>query len=471
MDFSAEGQAIDEAIKQGSLSNSKQSHDLVRLYQNRLHWLGYLDSVPANTQIDNTLRLALRAFQKEVGISPSGQPGKKTFKMLEALVAFETEYDRHTIIDALSPDNLALKRAIKLRLSLFGFNTSNPKKILASIHQFKSIITALQIPGTSIAMANTSILSYLFDIDKISTGIRGTGHEIYVKVPASISRLNKPKFVEKIQEFVRHTAAMELWLYGYDIDLSKLASRRININGALKQFWKQAPKHLRPAMSKRKYITYQFFSRINDLQSIDESKSSSVFSTVNEQMVNPTASKQIQKECESLLSRIWDGVKRVVKSILGFLLGVVKKTITLFRNAARWLIDNARKTFDSIKQIYRAGKIGLGPTSKHPKLRVFQDFDKDTVVLVDTSIDLIEANQVMLKNKLRIQLRRIAIKGFIKLFEIIRKLATRFSMATWLIAIWSMTKLKHAFNAIDNLAVVAKAKLNEYLMIPKFVSD
>ncbi len=89
------------------------------------------------------------------------------------------------------------------------------------------------------------------------------------------------------------------------------------------------------------------------------------------------------------------------------------------------MIDNARKTFDSIKQIYRAGKIGLGPAYKHPKLHVFQDFDKDTVVLVDSTIRLTEASQAMLKSKLRIQLRRIAIKGFIKLFKIIRKIATR----------------------------------------------
>ncbi|KXI29595.1 peptidoglycan-binding domain-containing protein [Paraglaciecola hydrolytica] len=466
------GDAIDHSIQNGQLPDLDKSEAPYLLYRKRLFWLGYLYEENGADVMDEALSQGIKAFQSDVGIKETGKPNAQTFLALDSLVAFEPRHDNALFLAALAKDNPALHKARKLKLSMYGLLKSSSWdkefEVDSAFLLFKQLLIALQIPTINDQSDRIELERHLFNIDLISNNINGKGKDIYFKSPY-IDRNKKLKFLETLDIFIRNIAAIELWLYGYPIELSRLQSGNITISNSLKRFWRESPQSERPRLSERDSISYRFFKRINILQSYDVKESESVVSEkILSELKNKSFRDSIEKESETFLSRVWDGIKRVTRFIFDILRRLSTSVLTLIQNAARWLISSGRTIFTSISTIFKTTQVGYAYLFKqgnannleHVVVQKSIDFDLD--IYVNTHGNVVLINGIFKKQNLSAKLFRLGLTGVMKLWHIFRKLVASFSGATWLILFWSFAKLKQDFEYLENLVSDSVSALKEW---------
>lgn len=452
MTFKDLGESLDQAISANYLPDIDGDIEQIKLYRCRLHLLKYLDRDTNENSLDHKLREAITKFQTDVGLPVTGTPDQKTFFALGSLVAFEPPDGGLKFIEGLTSDNPALIRAIKLKLSCFGIKVRRNSNINTSLQQFRLLLLALMLPNTKIGMTNKELLPFLFDIDLVSTGVTGGKKGFNFKFPQSISRHKREQFKDSLDIFIRNTAAIELWLYGYPIDLSKLTSGKVNLRKALKLFWQEAPEMAKPPAKFRSQVTHHFFIRINFLQkNTSHANVKNINAVIDSKLKSDEIFKtNIEKESQSLISRMIDGGRRLFRGLIGIVRGFIKGISILVKNSARWILSQGRAHFIAIKNVIKAGVIGFKSIEPSEHIILLSDYDKDQTVIVSNSGNINEAKIKMTEFKIKSQLRTIGIKGFIWLFNAFKTYGSLF-VGGWMRALWSLTRIGERLEELQAL--------------------
>ncbi len=196
-------------------SEPQKSKDWSRIktIRNRLHILGYLEQDSGRGNLDEALKEATRAFQKEAGLEVDGWVGaEETWPALQELVSFETPIQLWKWYDGQIPKP-ALRRAIALRLFALGLKKQRPAgadedletglRLFGRIWQLLELGEARSQPGL-----NREWLELLFDMDGLTRRLSQTS-----------SALSEENLV-RVHTLVVNAAKIELWLMGYPVEPS-----------------------------------------------------------------------------------------------------------------------------------------------------------------------------------------------------------------------------------------------------------
>ncbi len=469
MDISELGRAIDSSISEGRLPEIEGLKDFMQrreLFARRLNWLGYPCSVDSEQ-----FASAISKFQEDCGLKVSGLIDSTTFNVLDRLVAFESEEKNNVQLDDFALSNLGFRKAVKLRLSLFGLNQSNvtEEETIKNLSKFKRLLIGLGVAEISNDSRIDDLLGAVFDIDKITKGVKGDTRNIHFRYPLEIKTRNqKEKYRNSIYTLVKNLAAIELWLYGYPIKLDRLSTNNINLDKSMKQFWKDTPQGKRPPLRLQTIVTVNFFNRINELQDkepSDSEVSGEVFTLLSDESFR----ENVQKQSDSLLSRFWDGFKKVKRLIFAFSKRVVRAGLTLIKNVARWLVSGARDAFTGIATLFKASVIGF----KHlfqKRLLDNQEFsfaaiqftDFDQSFSFNNGSDLSKAKIALGKRTLAAQLFEVGIIGVVSLWRVFKFILRTYTGAGWLLLFWSMVRFQKDFDQIMKVSCKAKVLLRQW---------
>lgn len=381
----------------------------VKVLRDRLYRLGYLGKGTGNDHdIDDKLREAIRAFQREAVLTVDGWVGAQTWQALQELFAFEPV----TVLKTWLKDGKttpALCRAANLRLYTYGLlgskEIAHPKIDKKGLEEWTNILNKLGCPLKELngGYDELELLDWLFDFEKFS------GH-----VSANHERIGDMDNVKpgpgKLFRFLVSYIKVELWLLGYDGikpdgKASRFHKRVAGIGGrtgkttyqktdlykAVEKFLKEqayeqdakAPKLGITFRSKARKIiarTLKELDVVNRPESLDgdEQRERRQHATdliesmmelaepdkgdLEKEREKENKKVDLEKEWKEmdLGARIWDGLKRAWR----FLTGLIKKA----KNAAEWLIKKAKLV---IRAAYHA--VSEGFALVHRSFRLFAD--------------------------------------------------------------------------------------------------
>jgi hypothetical protein len=467
MSLDALGSAIDSSVAEGHLPDVFSPQEPFKLYRRRLHWLGYLSEENPVERLDAELQKALVSFQRDASIKVTGNPNKNTFNMLDVLVGFEPSKQNLKIIDTIKASNVSLKKARMLRLSMYGLLpkglNSNPIQTTRALTTFKNILISLAVPSINKASPSKMLDHFLFNLDAITTKIKGFEHEFQIVIPKEIKKRGKKEFLVQVDIFLRNLASIELWLYGYDIKLQKLALGKTNINSALVSFWQDAPASDRPSKKYQKYVTAKLFQRLNALQETDDEQERELSSEVLERMSNEGEFRDnIKKEGKNVFSRLWDGLKRATKFLFDLFKRGAQALTSFVKGAARWLVSSARSIFDHISIAFNVTKIGfeyairkkfISKPSGAIVTSRFMDYDRNSYI--NTMGDSAEIKAESKRQRIASKMFSVGLRIIAALTKLLKSM-TKVITTTWLLLFWSLCHLKQDLLALKQNMVTAK---------------
>jgi len=475
MSLNALGSAIDNSVSDGRLPDVFSPQEPYKLYRRRLRWLGYLSEEDGPERLDSKLRKALVSFQQDAALKVTGNPNKNTFNMLDVLVGFEPSKQNLKLIGTIEESNISLKKARKLRLSMYGLLpkgiNANPIQTSRALSTFKNLLISLAVPGINKASASKKLDIFLFDLDAVTTKIKGIGHQFQIVVPKEIKKNAKEKFLIQADIFLRNIASIELWLYGYDVKINRLARGKTNIDSALTSFWKDAPGSERPSKKYQKYVTAKFFQRINALQDIDNEQERELSKEVLERISSKNEDEfreNIEKEGKNIFSRLWDGLKRAAKFLFDLFKRGGQALASFAKSAARWLVSSARSIFKHISIVFKVTKIGFEyavrkkfVSEPNASIVTSNHFDFDRNSYIDMSGDFSEIKKETQRQILASKMFSAGLKIIAALTKLLKSIAQIIS-TTWLLLFWSLCSLKDSFVWLIEASLKAKELLHNW---------
>jgi hypothetical protein len=186
--------------------------------RDRLRRLGYsLPDVPAETRglWADDVKEALRQFQIEaVLVERAGELTVESWDALQALFNFETRFQAADWFGA-DGATLTLRRAVRLRLSVFGFGAPpapedfEPKaEAIDAFSRTARELGILNTPEDSGAALTPEFAGLLFDHDALTDRLADCGGRLEAL---------RGKACSGAEHFLVCFAKIELWLHGYDV--------------------------------------------------------------------------------------------------------------------------------------------------------------------------------------------------------------------------------------------------------------
>lgn len=407
-------------------SEPKVSKDQSRIktIRNRLFILGYLEKDTGRGNLDEQLKDAIEAFQKEAGLTPDRWVGEKeTWPALQELVSFETPINLLRWFNSSKPKP-ALRRAIALRLFVLGLKKERPnypdEDIETGLRAFGRIWQVLNLGETqSQPGLNLEWLGLLFDMDGITKRLSE------VRAP-----LKKEELAE-VHSLVLNAAKIELWLMGYPVrpdgyDLQKreitqpgpdgltkldvwmksktvtqyyAIKRRIKFQKALQQFWMDHGKDDKTAdeLSVQFLENFpKFFQMVNE--GLQAAKDLSDVHRQNdlEEFIKDRRDQipSVWREVRKIGARIWDGIRRVWGWFKRMVTTFKNKVLEIGTNLSRIIYDFALNSFTVVANVIKS--IGstiefiikpLMPGSNAEHVVFFRDLDFDLKVVINGFAD------------------------------------------------------------------------------------
>jgi len=300
----------------------------IRTIRNRLFNLGYLAVDDKSALLDETIKNAIRAFQKDAGLTQDSWVGEQTWSALQALVSFEEPTHLAGWFSA-GEANSALIRATHLRLFALGLMADKPRDInraviRAGLGRFIEAIDALGFDVEGAGIENLmpdlhmDVLTLLFDEDEL---IRRMG--------ASESPVPKQHAgLRSAHALLINIAKIELWMLGYDVDPRgsqdddiAVARGTSELNHtsplfkAMKQFWADKGQSARSTMRSRSYLSQSFrtfFSELYEDTMLDQTEelpdSDELFQHFSD---DKNFIQTVWDHVKTFGARLWDGVKRM----------------------------------------------------------------------------------------------------------------------------------------------------------------
>ncbi len=375
---------LDKAHVTGALSLLPKKEEDVRLkdmhesrirtLRTRLYLLQYLPRDNRSPEIDEKLKNAIFQFQGEANLKQDKWVGPKTWTALQELISFEHPSNLSRWYE---DDNIpaALKRAIKLRLFVFGFLPSkqakDEKKLHKAIQSYAQVARILRLKDNPISPdLGYETVNLLFDQDHIASQLSKAGETFMMHRPPDVS---DKKARQMVRKFIICFAKVELWLLGYDVSLdgtatfdapSKSTRHKYNPDNypvfhSLNTFWEEHGKTKKIARQFADRITGYFFNVLLQIQEEGEriqmpNQSDHVYEMLAKEKEDVLD--KIWNNIKAIGSRIWDGIKRVWRWFKSLIKKVVKKISTWVRNIARLAYRYALNAFPVVKHIVKVTK-------------------------------------------------------------------------------------------------------------------
>jgi len=391
--------------------------------------LGYLERDSGQANLGAKLEIAIKAFQKEVGLTVSdftvdGWVGEQTWTALQELVSFEEASNLERWFDSAGVACPALKRAVHLRLHALGLCPATPPygspdddEIKHGLNQFTQLSNTcfaladqnlsgdLCLSSVSLLMDQDALVAHLAASQPLSSNFReqldGKGDELSVI----------------FARFILNMARSELWLLGYDhvapsgyrdSDLLTAFDRRYELRmgplfDVIGQFWDDRDDGGHKTMYARQFLTKYFpvfFGKIHAdmLSAMHESpvKSEDVYRKIlasSNQASDIDLIQKVWQELRSIGSRIWDGIKRAWH----WFKSIVTEGVTWLKNLTRLAYSFILKSFEAVRAVVSGvvGSLsffakkelvfpwrGLKVNPDHPVLRMHHDKDFDFTTVV-----------------------------------------------------------------------------------------
>ncbi|PSV49998.1 hypothetical protein [Photobacterium indicum] len=507
-EFSLEvlGDQLDDALAKGQLPdpsapvkigtpNEMDSAAYRKVVRQRLISLGYLKRGylcnSSSCRVDEHFIIAVKQFQREIGTRSDGWLGPKSWRMLDSLVSFENEQDpalwlqswRGTVVPPSHrldiATNSAVQRATYLRLYTMGFFDSTPNrkhrlkpntKIDPSNNaSYRKALKNFVLFAKSIGLIHTSLpnqlsmplLQLIFGFDVILSQLaikeyyRRTVREYYPQMEA--------------------VARIELWLSGYDVQpianeserLTHLKFREIKSANQLKQaitdFWSDTNSRENQPKAK-KSISFKLFTQFNmylqqpseviNGESEDEIK----FERDVERLLRSKHDQNaLSQQLKRIASTIWDGVKRVARWLFRIVTGVVKRTINLFTNLARYIANKAREAYICVVRVidivqgglhYLQGQVAQSSHIGTVILSQEIDFDQHCIFDPNAAADILATHMAQYRTYSKVYIA--ATRILCHLFAIANRVfRAAISPIGWLSALLALSLLANHFRAIQ----------------------
>lgn len=440
--FDQVGAALDEAVAEGYLGDKTAGLDKQELLARRrvvggyLFLLGYLAKRPPTElqaeQVrfghkprspghagDGDIQIALARFQQDAGLKQDNRAGSETWEALQELASFEHPIDVPRWLDRGRPGEV-LWRAVYLRLFALGLTKLPPRpdsrlgskqkqserEVREGLAGFARLIALLQPRAARLTPSfSVPTLEALFD----QHGLCALAKD-YLAGPARQSLPKQDQ--DAVVTFLRDLARIELWLYGYNIDVGNFKRRgpfqqpdrfRQSLSSAMEDFCEDHGKDKKfTARGKRDetaVLTWFFRHLVAiHLDLPDEEDPADADRVVERVLANEETVSGVRGAIKSLGARLWDGIARAwkwLKSVFGRIFSTVKRVAKrVVTNLTRFVKGAALKAFSYVKAAIRAvidgfrfmkEKLLRGSDPQH--MMVFHDGDWDFEVFVNARAD------------------------------------------------------------------------------------
>jgi hypothetical protein len=385
-----------EAQRHGALPQSR-----VRAARSWLHALGYLSRDEDRADYDLGLEVAVRAFQKDAGIGVDGWIGEaETWPRLQELVAFEQKLDLDFWTLPNRQPKPALKRAVRARLALYGFDKN--RGVLDDIPLMRDVIeffSALDLLGAApfgFPRSPAERIARVLDHDRHLTAI-AEGAEM-TRVRDLLSNPERDRETAgRAFGLMLNVAKIELWLaQGSEADLAVTHRGRVGFGGFLAiptairrdmaqyMTWvdeevpgvsglRSAYKRAVRADDSRGAVvmflqTAAQVGQVDDPMAEDRIEQLHVFYGADENNVPRRAQATADKLAEprSLRSRLWDGIRR----IWSWLALALRKALATGKRVLKLAADLASYAFQVATQGLRQVTRALGSFFDHAEVAV-----------------------------------------------------------------------------------------------------
>jgi len=476
--------------------NETDSSAYIRAIRARLIELGYLGEGGQRSNrnkavLDSILVKKIRKFQKEAGIEEDGWAGKVTWQVLECLVSFENQQSPaqwrllwHAPTALLS--NKAVLRAVYCRLYALGFfadwqqhhihtqtlvtPNDNPA-FQQAIEQFCLFAKQLGVVAPSCTGLSLELLSAMFEYDKIVASL--SHQERFYKVNGAF------------QKNIDAIARIELWLLGYDVapgqDKTQWRSIRRGKNrirvkvsltrDAIKQFYSDYPL-VNDKVQSNKAVTPSLMAAFTILSTdteVDEKENESLNASVSRLWERPSNRAVVSDQFAKLANGIFDGIKRVIRWLVGAVKRAAKLTKAFITNIVRYISKNARKSFLGVVKAFDIVYSGMS----YLKNTVYQystpttlyfahdkDFDQYCCIAPGAPLDVIKADTA--NYRLRAQTYAAGLNIVSHLLRIAQRVVrTVSSPVGWLLAMLSLSNLSTSIKEISyQIKLIERYELN-----------
>ena len=380
-----------------------QDPEFFQVLRDRLYRMGYLARRGGPNHVDDSLTRAIEQLQREAHLTVDGWIGSNSWSALQELFAFEPSTAVERWIDRQGM-SIAMRRAVYLRLVSLGVVVGSPRASASSLKDqhlqiWRDLLLAINAPGIDSGTDPISIqvIAFLFDIDALTSLV----------ADLAARKSDGEQHSETLHRFLNCLLQIELWLLGYDklkpdgkpLKLTRQRRKRAGARGksagyqysqfysVLRQFWRDRGLTLEHAESER--LILQTLSHLAQLQ--DDEASPSNGSDINSlitQIDEDAAAVEMQWQSQSLMGRLWDGVKRVWRFLKRFV-GAVIDRIKLLARAARQLAADSFSVIRRTQKIFSEAASFLwkpAVAGSTQKAALHHDKDFDFKVFLDQDV-------------------------------------------------------------------------------------
>lgn len=434
--FDQVGAALDEAVAEGYLGSETAGLDKEELRARRrvvggyLFLLGYLAKRPPTEfqaeQVrfghkrrspghagDGDIQVALTRFQQDAGLEEDSKAGPETWEALQQLASFEHRIEIRRWLNRDRPGEV-LWRAVYLRLFALGLTKLPPRtdsrlaskqsqserEVREGLAAFVRLVGLLRPEGPALSASfDAATLEVLFD----QQGLCVLARDYF----AGAGQKQEPAL-----SFLRDVARVELWLYGYNVDIGNFKRKgpflqpdrfTQSFASAMEDFCEDHGKDKDfSARSKRDEaaVLAWFFKHLValDLGAPSEEDPSEADRVVERVLANDQTRSGVRGTIRTLGARLWDGISRAwnwLKSVFKNLFTKVKRVAKrIVTNLSRFVKSAALKVFSYVKAAVRTVIDGInflkekllrGSDPEH--MMVFHDGDWDFEVFVNARAD------------------------------------------------------------------------------------
>ena len=366
MDIERFAGGLDEAVDEGALADDESAHGAERrVARTWLHLLGYLKNDNDKTRLDGDLIAALKAFRTDLGVaSVEDDLDVESWTMLKRLMSFDPEDNSGERFSGFSMQSPALVRAVCVRLYALDLMNDLPKKILdtramdGALKNFAHAYRLLKLTRLEPAVTHETVKA-LFENTTVISRLRSEDQGLTLSQPGNSTEDEREANWKLIKEYVNAIARIELWLIGYIVRPRKRMRARESTNDSLKRairvFWQDQPEAARPPKREIENLDRRFFDRVVFVMGHGEEREQEQDAEISEQLLtDPELAKMVKKEAKGLGARIFDGVKRAVKFVVGWIAMGLRRLVTLARNLARVVIERVGHVFAAVRDVMLA---------------------------------------------------------------------------------------------------------------------
>jgi len=388
-----------------------QDPEFFQVLRDRLYRMGYLPRRRGPAHVDDSLTLAIEQLQREAHLTVDGWIGSNSWNALQELFAFEPSTAVERWIDRQGM-SIAMRRAVYLRLVSLGVIAGSPRASANSLKDqhlqiWRDLLLAINAPSidSNTDPSSTQVIAFLFDIDALTALV----------ADLTTVESGTEENLETLRRFLNCLLQIELWLLGYDklkpdgkpLKLTRQRRKRAGARGksagyqysqfysVLRQFWRDRGLILEHAESDR--LILQTLSHLVQLQTEEDSPSSAPdLDSLITQIDEDAAAVEVQWQSQSLMGRLWDGVKRVWRFLKRFV-GAVVDRIKLLARAARQLAADSFSVIRRTQKIFsEAASFLWMPTvsGSTQKAAMHHDRDFDFTVFLDQDADPLQSQKL-----------------------------------------------------------------------------